>query len=289
MSSVHLPMLDALALTPVDPDDDAPRSFTATPQPVPWPKAYGGDLVAAALAAADRTVEAQRIVHSVHSYFLRPAEVGEPVRYDVEVLRDGRSYATREVRAHQGGKLIFIALASYHVREPGAVIEIEAPDVPAPEALPTSAEVLAGVTGAAAEYWSHARSFDMRHTAGPVYLQVDGAAVPHQAVWLKAFAPLPDDPAFHRVALAYACDYTILEPVLRAHGYAWADDGLVTASLDHAMWFHRDGRVDDWVLYAQEAQSAQDGRGLARGHFFTRDGVHLATVVQEGMIRAAAR
>ena len=106
-----------------------------------------------------------------------------------------------------------------------------------------------------------------------------------QALWLRSFAALPDDPAAHRIALAYACDYTILEPVLRAHGYAWADEDLLTASLDHAMWFHRDGRVDDWVLYVQDAQSAQRWRGLARGRFYSRDGVHLATVMQEGMIR----
>jgi acyl-CoA thioesterase-2 len=104
---------------------------------------------------------------------------------------------------------------------------------------------------------------------------------------MKSFAPLSDDPAQHRLALAYACDYTILEPILRSHGYAWADAGLLTASLDHAMWFHRDGRLDDWVLYVQDAQSAGDGRGLARGLFFSRAGEHLATVMQEGMIRAA--
>jgi acyl-CoA thioesterase-2 len=255
-----MPMLAALELRQL-----GDTSFEATPQPVPWPKAYGGDLVAAAMAAADRTVEPQRAVHSVHSYFLAPVEILEPVRYDVELLRDGRSYSQREIRARQAGKLVYIALASYHVREPGRELQAAMPSVPDPEGLPSSAEHLAGVDGDAARYWSHGRSFDIRHTS----------------------SPLSDDPAQHRLALAYACDYTILEPILRSHGYAWADAGLLTASLDHAMWFHRDGRLDDWVLYVQDAQSAGDGRGLARGLFFSRAGEHLATVMQEGMIRAA--
>lgn len=280
-----MPMLAAIALRPVDAAEGF-RAFEATPQPVPWPKAYGGDLVAPALAAADRTVTDDRAAHSMHAYFMRPAEVGVPVRYDVELLRDGRGYSTRSVRAYQGGKPIFAAMVSYHVGEPGAEIAQELPaGIPEPEDLPSSAEYLAGESGPAAEYWSHDRSFDMRHVPGPVYLRVEGEQTPHQAIWMRAFAPLDDDPAQHRVALAYACDYTILEPVLRASGAAWADPGLVTASLDHAMWFHRDGRVDEWVLYVQEAQSAQNGRGLVRGHFLSRDGVHLATVLQEGMIR----
>jgi acyl-CoA thioesterase-2 len=278
-----MPMLAALELRPV-----GEASFEATPQRVPWPKAYGGDLVAAALAAADRTVEPGRAVHSMHSYFMRPAEILQPVRYDVEVLRDGRSYGTREVRAFQDDRLIYIALVSYHVRERGLAHQAQMPDVPEPESLPSSAQALAGVEGPAADYWSHDRSFDMRHIPSPVYLSVEGEHTGQQALWLRSFGPLADDPALHRVALAYACDYTILEPVLRAHGYAWMDDGLVTASLDHAMWFHRDGRVDDWVLYVQNAESAQDGRGLARGHFFSRDGVHIATVLQEGVIRTPA-
>jgi len=145
--------------------------------------------------------------------------------------------------------------------------------------------VLDGVDGDAAAYWSGGRSFDMRHVPGAVYLSVEGEQVPHQAVWVKAFDRLPDDPDLQRAALAYVCDYTILEPVLRVHGHAWGDPGLVTASLDHAMWFHREGRVDDWLLYVQEAVSTQASRGLAQGHFYDRTGRLLATVVQEGMIR----
>ncbi|HLI60952.1 MAG TPA: acyl-CoA thioesterase domain-containing protein [Solirubrobacteraceae bacterium] len=282
----RLAMLDAIELTPVDAAAPGRDAFEAVTQPVPWPKAYGGDLVAPALAAMDRTVADDRTVHSLHSYFLRPAEIGVAVRYEVERLRDGRGYSTREVRASQDGKLLYIALGSYHVGERFGDLQATPPPVPPPEELPDAAQTLAGRGGPAAEYWSgEGRSFAMRHVDGPIYFSVEGAHVPHQALWLRSFAPLPDDPALHRIALAYACDYTILEPILRGHGLAWQDPGLVTASLDHAMWFHRPGRADEWVLYAQEAESAQSGRGLARGRFFSRDGVHLATVLQEGMIR----
>jgi acyl-CoA thioesterase-2 len=286
MTVSHLPMLDAIELTAVD-GPDGRTSFTAVTQPCPWPKAYGGDLAAPALAAMDRTVADDRAVHSFHSYFMRAADIGATVRYDVETLRDGRGYSTREVRGVLGDKVVFIGMASYHVGgEAFGSLQAAMPDVPGPDEVPPSADALDGRTGPAAEYWAgEARSFETRHVGGPIYFTVEGEPVPHQALWMKSFAPLGDDPGLHRVALVYACDYTILEPILRGHGLAWQDPGVVTASLDHAMWFHRDGRVDDWFLYAQEAQSAQSGRGLARGHFFSRDGVHLATVLQEGMVR----
>ncbi len=278
-------LLSALELTPVEPDflDEA---YTATTQYVPWPKAYGGDMVAQAAAAAMRSVGDDRSLHSMHSYFMRPADIGAEVRYEVERLRDGRGYSTRQVRAYQGGKTVYVAMASFHAEESGEEFARAMPaGIPDPESLPSSADVLDGVEGDAAAYWSGGRSFDMRHVPGAVYLSVEGEQVPHQAVWVKAFDRLPDDPDLQRAALAYVCDYTILEPVLRVHGYAWGDPGLVTASLDHAMWFHREGRVDDWLLYVQEAVSAQASRGLAQGHFYDRQGRLLATVVQEGMIR----
>lgn len=280
--------LAAVELTPATPErfDEA---YTAVTQYVPWPKAYGGDLVAQAAAAAIRSVSDGKTLNSMHSYFMRPANIGEPVRYEVERLRDGRGYSTRQVRGYQDGKVIYVALVSFHAPEPGEEFAIAAPEsLPQPESLPSSAETLDGVAGPAAEYWSSGRSFDMRHVPGPLYFRVDGVHVPHQAVWIKSFDPLPDEPGLHQLALAYVCDYTILEPLLRAQGRAWADAGLVTASLDHSLWFHRDGRMDEWVLYAQEAVSAQRSRGLAMGRFYTRNGELLATVAQEGMIRPGA-
>ena len=247
-------------------------------------------MVAQAAVAAMRSVEADRVLHSMHSYFMRPGDILEPVRYEVEHIRDGRSFSTRQVRAYQNGKAIYVALASFHVPEMGAEFSVPLPELwranlPEPESLPSSQEALAGVPGAAADYWSSGRSFDMRHVPSPIYLSVEGELSPHQAIWIKAFDALPNDANVQRAALAYVCDYTILEPLLRQQGVAWGDAGLVTASLDHSLWLHRDGRVDEWVLYVQEAISIQRSRGLATGRFYSRDGTLLASVAQEGMIR----
>lgn len=272
-------------------------AFTAVTQPCPWPKAYGGDLVAAAAAAAMRSVTDGKTLHSMHSYFLRPADIGAAVRYEVEVLRDGRGYSTRQVRGYQNGKCLYVCLANFAAGEPGGGFRAETAAVPGPDELPSTADLLAGRSGGtmteeSKAYWSAGRSFDMRHVPGPVYLAVEGEKGPHQAVWIKPFDPLrPVDGLTGAqrdlAALAYVCDYTILEPVLRVLDLPWARPGLVTASLDHAMWFHRAGPVDDWLLYVQEAVAADEGRGLGYGRFFTRDGLHLATVAQEGMIRAS--
>ncbi|MGO4256043.1 acyl-CoA thioesterase [Marmoricola sp. RAF53] len=305
MSAPDLPgsriFTDAITLEPATPElfDVA---FTAVTQPCPWPKAYGGDLVAPAVAAAMRTVEDGKVMHSMHSYFMRPAEIGAEVRYEVELLRDGRGYSTRQVRGYQNGKPLYVCLVGFAAGEGGGTFAAAPGDelaaVPDPESLPSSAAYLHDRTGGTMTeesrgYWSHGRSFDMRHVPGPVYLTVEGGARPHQAIWVKPFDALRPvagltDTQRDLAALAYVCDYTILEPVLRVLDLAWADQGLVTASLDHAMWLHRapaPGDLDGWLLYAQEAVAADDGRGVGLGRFFTPDHRHLATVVQEGMIR----
>lgn len=282
--------LRAIELTrvPAQINDEA---YEATTQYVPWPKSYGGDMVAQSASAMMRSVEADRTLHSMHSYFMRPVDIGATVRYEVERLRNGRGYSTRSVRGYQNGKTVFAAMGSFHAREEGPDFQPVSPADVDPESLRSAADVLAGVDGPAAEYWSTGRSFDMRHVPGPVYVDVQGKTQAHQAVWVKAFDRLPDlgdehaSGDLHRAALAYVCDYTILEPLLRVHDLHWSSPGLTTASLDHSMWFHRDGRADDWVLYAQDALSAQNNRGLALGRFFDRQGRLLATVAQEGMIR----
>jgi acyl-CoA thioesterase II len=279
--------LKAIELTPVEPDVHD-LAFEAVTQYVPWPKSYGGDMVAQSAAAMMRSVDTDRKLHSMHSYFMRPVDIGAAVRYEVEILRDGRGYSTRSVRGHQNGKTVFAAMGSFHVPESGPEFQPAMPAAVDPESLRSAAQVLDGIAGPAAEYWSHGRSFDMRHIPGPVYLQIEGERAPTQALWVKAFDHLPDDTNLHRTALAYVCDYTILEPLLRVNGLNWSSPGLATASLDHSIWFHRDGRADDWVLYAQEAASGQHNRGLAMGRFFSRDGLLLATVAQEGMVRAGA-
>ncbi|MFE0377144.1 acyl-CoA thioesterase [Streptomyces inhibens] len=287
----------AVTLTPADPEH-FDLAFTAVTQPCPWPKAYGGDLVAQAAAAAMRSVTDGKMLHSMHSYFLRPADIGASVRYEVELLRDGRGYSTRQVRGYQNGKPLYVCLANFAAGEPGGTFQAELTEaVPDAGDLAGAAAYLAersggSMTEATKSYWSGGRGFDMRHVPGPVYLTVEGERVPHQAVWLKPFDPLRPvagltDAQRDLAALAYVCDYTILEPVLRVLDLPWAKPGLITASLDHAMWFHRTGPVDDWLLYVQEAVAADAGRGLGTGRFFTRDHRHLATVAQEGMIRPA--
>ena len=293
-------LTDALALEQREPEH-LDLAFTAVTQPCPWPKAYGGDMVAQAAAAAMRSVTDGKTMHSMHSYFLRPVDIGAEVRYEVELLRDGRGFSTRQVRGYQNGKTVYVCLAGFAAGESLDEYAPDAPEgVPDPESLPSSAAYLEPVppgegtmmTAESKAYWSGGRSFDMRHVTGPVYVAIDGEATPHQAVWVKPFDTLRpveglSDEQRDLAALAYVCDYTILEPVLRVLGLPWAQPGLVTASLDHAMWFHRpvDGAIEGWLLYVQEAESSFAGRGLGRGRFFTPAGRHLATVAQEGVIR----
>ena len=264
------------------------RAFLVTPQYVPWPKAYGGDSVAQAAAAALATIGDDRELHSLHSSFLRPVDIGEPVRYEVELLRDGRGYSTRYVRGYQFDKVVFTTTASFQVPEEGPVLAPAMPEVPDPETLLSSEQYLTAQQAdqsAAGDYWARGRSFDMRHVPGPLYTAVEGEQVPHQAIWIRAFDTLPEDARTQQLALSYVCDYTILEPSLRAMGLNWSSPGLLTASLDHAMWFHGRAQLNDWMLYAQEAAGTQSGRGLNIGRFFTRDGSLVATVVQEGLLR----
>jgi acyl-CoA thioesterase-2 len=158
-------------------------------------------------------------------------------------------------------------------------------NIPDPESLPSAVEVLRSLDHPIADIWATTRAFDLRHIPSSLYLSVEGDPTPHQAVWLKCLAPLPDEPNFHRAALAYASDFSILEPIMRAHGVSWATKGLKVASLDHAMWWHRFARADEWFLYVQESPSAIGGRGLSSAKIFTQEGILVATVAQEGMVR----
>lgn len=259
--------------------------FTGPSQWMPHGRVFGGQVLAQSLVAATRTVE-DRFVHSLHGYFLRPGDINLPITFSVDRLRDGRSFSTRRVQAYQKGEPIFSMIASFQVTDPGLEHQDAFPaGIPEPETLPSAAELIGENPHPVAQYWAKARPFDMRHVGSPIYFSVKGEHVPHQAVWLKALGTMPDDLTLHTAALAYASDYSILESIYRAHGIAWSHPGLKSASLDHAMWFHRQAKVDDWMLYVQESPSAQGGRGLAMGKIFSRDGQLLATVAQEGMVR----
>jgi acyl-CoA thioesterase-2 len=263
--------------------------FTGPSQWMPQGRVFGGQVLAQSITAAMRTVDEDRVVHSMHGYFLRPGDINKPITFAVDRIHDGRSFATRRTQAYQDGIPILSLIASFQTQDEGLEHQIDMPtDIPQPEDLPSTAERLAGIDHPVARFWATERPFDMRHVDSPIYLSVEGDPVGHQAVWMKTLGSLPDDPDLHRAALAYASDYTILEPIYRRHGLAWVTPGLKTASLDHAMWWHRFGRADEWMLYVQESPSGQGGRGLSLGRIYSRDGVLLASVAQEGMVRVPA-
>ncbi|MDO7882353.1 acyl-CoA thioesterase [Salinibacterium soli] len=260
--------------------------FTGPSQWMPQGRVFGGQVLAQSLVAAQRTIPDDRVVHSMHGYFLRPGDVNLPITFSVDRIHDGRSFSTRRTQAYQNGQPILSMIASFQDEDPGLDHQVDMPDdLPDPESLPAAAESLAGVDHPVASFWANERPFEMRHVPSPLYFSVEGEHVAHQAVWLKAIGPLPDDPNLHRAALAYASDYSILEPILRRHGVPWSRPGIRVASLDHAMWWHRFGRVDEWILYTQESPTAVGGRGLSLGRLYSRDGVLLASVAQEGMVR----
>ena len=260
--------------------------FTGPSQWMPHGRVFGGQVLAQCLVAATRTVDGERPVHSLHGYFLRPGDIRLPITFSVDRLRDGRSFSTRRVQAYQNGEPIFSMIASFQDEDPGVNHQDHFPTgIPSPATLPSAKDLLGDIDHPVAQYWANARPFDMRHVTDPIYFQVKGEPVAHQAVWIKSLGVLPADQSLHTAALAYVSDYTILEPIFRRHSVAWTHQGLKSASLDHAMWFHRPARVDEWMLYVQESPSAQGGRGLSLGRIFSEDGKLLATVAQEGMVR----
>jgi acyl-CoA thioesterase-2 len=260
--------------------------FTGISEWQPLGRVFGGQVLAQSLVAAMRTIAQDRFIHSLHGYFLRPGDANQPITFSVDRIHDGRSFSTRRTQAYQGGQPILSMIASFQDADEGLEHQIAMPeDVPDPESLPSAAEVLQGIDHPVAENWANGRAFDMRHVPSAIYFSVEGERVAHQMVWFKAKERLPDDENLHRAALAYASDYSLLEPILRGHGIPWSSPGLKAASLDHAMWFHRFGRVDEWCLYVQESPSAGGGRGLALGRIYSRSGVLLASVAQEGMVR----
>jgi acyl-CoA thioesterase-2 len=263
--------------------------FTGSTQWTPLGRVFGGQVLAQSLIAGMRTISPDRIIHSLHGYFLRPGAVDETITFSVYRIHDGRSFSTRRVQAYQFGLPILSLIASFQDEDEGLDHQVDMPaGLPDPESLPSITEVLGGQTDVVARSWASDRPFDMRHVPSPIYFTVEGEHVAHQAVWMKTFDPMPDDRNLHRAALAYASDYSLLEPIFRRHGLAWATPGLKVASLDHAMWWHRFGRVDEWMLYVQESPNAIGGRGLASGRIYSRDGVLLASVAQEGMVRVPA-
>ena len=248
-------------------------------------RVFGGQVAAQALVAGGRTVPVERRVHSMHSYFIRPGDPRVPIVYDVDRIRDGRSFTTRRVVAIQHGKAIFSLSASFQVDEQGLEHADEMPAVPAPEQLDDLATWL-GRAGGGGTFARMPRPFDMRFVTPPVWARNGANARPggRSQVWMRTDGSLPDDELVHVCVLAYASDLTLLGSVAAGHGRT-LDQGVMAASLDHAVWFHRPFRADEWMLYDCASPSASGARGLAAGRFFTRPGSLVATVVQEGLVR----
>ena len=282
MGSALDDLLDLLELEPLEvnlfrglsPDEDTQRVF-------------GGQVAAQALIAAGRTVDPDRRVHSLHAYFLRPGDPTIPIVYDVDRIRDGHSFTTRRVVAIQHGRAIFNLQASFQVEEPGPDHSAPMPEVADPDQLPTFRErvesSLDRFSPGAAEWLTRERPIESRPVDDPKWLD-PGPREPTQDIWIRANGSLPDDPLIHACVVAYASDLTLLDTATLPHAIAY-DGQFMMASLDHAMWFHRPFRADEWLLYHQTSPSASGARGLTLGHVFRRTGGIVVTVMQEGLIR----
>ena len=254
---------------------------------VGWQRVFGGQVIGQALVAACRTVEG-RAPHSLHAYFLLPGDPSVPIIYEVERLRDGGSFSTRRVKAIQHGSAIFTLSASFHRQEPGLAHQTAMPAVPAPEALPDETmmrnNMLPSMPDAVRRYFERERPIELRPVEFTRYVTGEPRP-PLFHLWFRATGPLPDHPAIHQCVLAYASDMTLLDTTLIAHGRTVFQRDIQAASLDHALWFHAPFRADDWLLYAQDSPFTGGARGFSRGSIFTRDGVLVASVAQEGLIR----
>jgi acyl-CoA thioesterase II len=248
-------------------------------------RTFGGQVAAQALVAAGRTVT-DKAVHSLHAYFLRPGDPHSPILYQVDRIRDGKSFATRRVVAIQHGEAIFHLSASFHVHEPGVEHAIAMPSAPDPLSLPTFKERYAPMKEKLGTWFDQPRPIDLRFIDEPSRLtSKDDAREPKQNVWFRPEGELPDDPLLHACVVAYASDMTLLDSAIIPHGIHWDDGSMMGASLDHAMWFHRPFRADQWLLYVQESTCAYGARAISRGEIYTQAGELVVSVVQEGLIR----
>jgi acyl-CoA thioesterase-2 len=276
-------LLDVLRLEPAGPDAFRGRNVVAGRKRI-----YGGQVLAQAILAGCRTVPADRPLHSIHAYFLVGGQPADPVTYTVTRLRDGGSFSTRRVIADQGQGAIFAMMASFHAGEPGLTHAVPPPAAPPPESLPTVPELLArpdvSVPETMRAFYSREAPMDLRYVDVGRFTG-DPDRTPTQRIWVRARNRLPDGLALHQALMAYASDFALVETALIAHGRLVFGTGMQLASLDHALWFHRPFRVDEWVLYVIDSPQAAGARGYSRGAFFTADGEIVASVCQELLMR----
>ncbi len=281
-------LADLLKLLELERIED--RIFRGQSRDLGGERVFGGQVLGQALTAASYTIQGRR-VHSLHAYFLVAGDVDAPIVYEVEVARDGKSFSNRRVVAIQHGQPIFNMTASFQVPEEGLEHAATMPQVPGPEGLPDVRElppdVLAKVPEKMRRFLTHERPFEFRPVE-PIHVIAPPRAAPVRHIWVKTVDKLPDDPDLHRNVLAYVSDYQLVSTATLPHGIHFAEGNVQLASLDHAMWFHRPFRADEWLLYAMESPNSSGGRGLALGKIFTRDGALVASTAQEGVVRVWA-
>jgi acyl-CoA thioesterase-2 len=289
MASAVQEVLDILDLEPLEVNLFRGRSPQSR-----WQRVFGGQVIGQALVAACRTVEdvTARPPHSLHAYFLLGGDPKVPIIYEVDRIRDGKSFTTRNVKAIQHGRAIFSMSVSFHLSEPGLAHQVKMPDVPKPDALPSEAEIKERILPLMPEpvrrYYERERPIELRPVEYSRYLgekSEDGRF----NVWIRATGRLPDEPAIHQCVLAYASDMMLLDAALIPHGRSVFSEEIMAASLDHALWFHRPFHADEWLLYAQDSPSLADSRGFSRGLIFASDGTLVASVAQEGLLRQRRR
>jgi acyl-CoA thioesterase II len=277
---------DLIAL--LDLEEIEKNHYRATSPSEGWQRVYGGQVIGQALVAASRTVPDDRQAHSLHGYFLRPGDTTIPILYKVDRIRDGRSFTTRRVVAIQHGRAIFNMSISFQVAEEGFDHQFDMPEAPPPEDLPDERELRAEwakkLPAEQAAGFTRDRPIDVR-PIDPVDIFAPEKRPPQQMCWMKCRDPLPDDARLHQCVLAYLSDWSLLDTATLPHGVSFLQDDMQVASLDHAMWFHRPFRADEWLLYVQDSPSASGARGLNRGLVYRRDGTLVASAAQEGLIR----
>jgi len=253
-----------------------------------WQRVFGGQVIGQALVAASRTVPEDRPCHSLHCYFLRPGDPKVPIIYEVDRIRDGKSFTTRRVIAIQHGKPIFAQSASFQVIEDGFTHQIDMPEVPGPDGLANELELRLKIVDKMPErmreHFTRPRPIEIRHIEPRQFINPEKKP-PHHSHWFRAADRLPDDLALHQCVMAYMSDMTLLDTCALPHGVNFMTRGMQMASLDHAIWFHRPFRADEWLLYTQDSPAASGARGMNRGAFYTKSGEIVASVAQEGLIR----
>ncbi|CUA84915.1 acyl-CoA thioesterase II [Pseudidiomarina woesei] len=283
MSQVLHDLLDLLKLETIE-----QGIYRGQSQDLGFGAVFGGQVIGQALSAAKETLPEDRKVHSLHTYFLRPGDAHKPIVYDVENIRDGKSFSTRRVQAIQYGKPIFYMTASFQIDEPGFEHQDSMPEVPGPEGLVSDIDIYREhaelIPEAIRNKFICEKPIEMRFVTAnnPFKPVVDE---PRRYVWIRANGDMPDDPRVHKYLLAYASDFNFLPTALQPHGHSFAQPNIQMATIDHSMWFHKDFRMDDWLLYAIDSPAATGARGLVRGQIFSRDGTLVASTMQEGVMR----